>query len=412
MSWREYIDPELAGSFRDAAFYVTSSKTTVGRRWAETERPDKDGTACEDKGRIGKTWELTLLVAGEDYHVQRDKLVAALDEPGPGDLKHPFLGKKSAVVTAATFEESSSLGLCTFQVTFKEPSEPPTLDKSLDTRRELGEAATAVEQAVQKIFTGQWNLKGLTDGPLSKLEHTLASEIDDLEQVVGGITDKISEVIRTPANMVSLVLGGYNRIRNAVMRPLRALDLYSSNSVLSLGGADRLRMAVGTPARAVRMLHEAITNGSQVTVPPADTPQNTQMAGNILAASQLNGRLAAVTAARVIAETDWLSRQDAEAAGRDALALIDHQLKTAEPISDEVYNALTALRAALSTDLRTRVLALPNLTEYTPQTTLPALVIAHRLYGDATRADEICVRNKAHHPGALRGGMALEVLSE
>ena len=49
---------------------------------------------------------------------------------------------------------------------------------------------------------------------------------------------------------------------------------------------------------------------------------------------------------------------------------------------------------------------------YTPQATLPALVIAHRLYGDATRADEVCVRNNVRHPGALRGGMALEVLSE
>ena len=47
-----------------------------------------------------------------------------------------------------------------------------------------------------------------------------------------------------------------------------------------------------------------------------------------------------------------------------------------------------------------------------PQTTLPALVVAHRLYGDATRADEITVRNNARHPGALRGGIELEVLSE
>jgi prophage DNA circulation protein len=43
---------------------------------------------------------------------------------------------------------------------------------------------------------------------------------------------------------------------------------------------------------------------------------------------------------------------------------------------------------------------------------LPALVVAHRLYGDAARADEITVRNGARHPGALRGGIALEVLSE
>ena len=131
-----------------------------------------------------------------------------------------------------------------------------------------------------------------------------------------------------------------------------------------------------------------------------------------MAGRLLTGRAATLTAARLVAETDWVSRQDAEAAGNDTLALIDAQMTTAEPISDAVYTALVTLRAAVSEDLRTRAVALPGMTSYTPQRTLPALVVAHRLYGDATRADEIAVRNNVPHPGALRGGIALEVLSE
>jgi prophage DNA circulation protein len=41
--------------------------------------------------------------------------------------------------------------------------------------------------------------------------------------------------------------------------------------------------------------------------------------------------------------------------------------------------------------------------------TLPALVVAHRVYGDATRADEIVSRNRVRHPGFVPGGIALEV---
>ena len=236
-----------------------------------------------------------------------------------------------------------------------------------------------------------------------------------MSQFVGDIAEQITDVIRFPVNIVGIVLGGYNRIRNAVMRPINALDLYSGNSVLSSsgqGGSGRLRLAPGTPARAVRMLREAGTAGDAVAIPPADTPENTQRAGNIVAANQLNGRLAATTAARVVAETDWAVAPGRR--GRWPGCPGPDRSRAADGRADQRcrLQRLVALRAALSTDLRTRALAMPNLTEYTPQATLPAVVIAHRLYGDATRADEICVRNNVRHPGALRGGMALEVLSE
>ena len=107
----------------------------------------------------------------------------------------------------------------------------------------------------------------------------------------------------------------------------------------------------------------------------------------------------------------WDSRQEAIQAGQDALDMIDEQMGVAQ-ISDAVYDSLVALRATVTEDLRNRAVALPGLTTYTPQTTLPALVVAHRLYGDARRADEIVLRNNAPHPGALRGGIELEVLSE
>lgn len=413
MTWRDRIDPELRGSYRGVEFFVERADTTAGRRWLVHEYPRRDVPYTEDMGRRAKEWRLAFFVAGDDYDLQRDKLIEALDAPGAATLVHPYMGTMSAVATDVSFSESTREGgVCVFEVTFTESGlqlEPAT---TVDTQREVGQAADAVEQEAEKDFLERWSVEGLTGFSLEAIERDLAAVVDGLDQFVGDIAEEITSVIRFPANIVGLVLGGYNRIRNAVMRPVNALDLYSGNSVLSLGGSGRLRTTVGTPARAVRMLREAGTAGDSVTVPLADTPESTQRAGNVVAANQLNGRLAATTAARVVAETDWLARQDADAAAQDALALIDHALQTAEPVSDDVYNALVALRAALSTDLRTRALAMPNLTQYTPQATLPAVVIAHRLYGDATRADEICVRNNVRHPGALRGGMALEVLSE
>ncbi|WP_137972415.1 DNA circularization protein [Pseudomonas sp. F(2018)] len=416
MSWRDRIDPELRGSYRGIEFHVERADAVGGRRWLVHEYPRRDVPYAEDMGRRKKEWRLSLFVAGDDYDLQRDKLLAALDAPGAATLVHPYLGRLSAVATDVSFSENTREGgVCTFEVTFTESGQQLLPATSVDTQREVGQAADACEKATERDFFDRWSVEGLTGWSLTSIERDLSAVIGGLEGFVGGIADDIASVIRFPTNIVGIVLGGYNRLRNAVMRPVNALDLYDGGSVLSSSDDDdsgRLQLPPGTPTRAVRMLLDAGTAGDTVAIPAADTPQNTQRAENILAARQLNGRLAAITAARVVADTDWLSRQDAEAAGSNALTLLDHELQTEVAINDEVYNTLAALRAALATDLRSRATALPNMTNYTPQATLPALVVAHRLYGDATRADEICVRNNVRHPGALRGGMALEVLSE
>ncbi|UXF57498.1 DNA circularization N-terminal domain-containing protein [Chromohalobacter phage YPCBV-1] len=416
MSWRERIDPELRGTFRGVDFHVERADTNGGRRWLVHEYPRRDRPYTEDMGRKAREWRLSFFVAGDDYDIQRDALIKALDAPGAATLVHPYLGTFSAVASDVSWSESTrNGGVCTFQVTFSESGLEAYPATTLDTQREVRQAADAFETSLLEDFADQWSVEGLLGWSLVAVERDLSAIMRSLEDVVGGIADEIAEVIRFPANIAGIVLGGYNRLRNAVLRPVKALDLYSGNSILGNDeseGGGRVLLTPGTPRRAARVLRETGESGDSVTPPVADTPERVQRARNTMAARHLNGRAATLAAARLVAETDWVSRQDAEAAGADALALIDHEMATSEPINDQVYADLVALRAAVSEDLRTRAVALPGMTTYTPQRTLPALVVAHRLYGDATRADEITVRNNVAHPGALRGGMALEVLSE
>ncbi|MCJ8285098.1 DNA circularization N-terminal domain-containing protein [Halomonas sp.] len=416
MSWRERIDPELRGSFRGVGFHVERADTQGGRRWLVHEYPRRDRPYTEDMGRKAREWRLAFFVAGDDYDRERDALIEALDAPGAATLVHPYLGTFSAVATDPRWSESTrDGGVCSFQVTFVESGLEAYPATTLDTQREVRQAADLFELSLLEDFAEQWSIEGLLGWSLVAVERDLTAIMRGIDEVVGGIADEVASVIRFPTNIAGIVLGGYNRLRNAVMRPIRALDLYDGGSVLANSdseGGGRVLLTPGTPRRAARLLRETGTSSDSVTPPVADTPERIQRAQNTIAARQLNGRAATLTAARLVAETDWVSRQDAEAAGNDTLALIDAQMTTAEPISDAVYTALVTLRAAVSEDLRTRAVALPGMTSYTPQRTLPALVVAHRLYGDATRADEIAVRNNVPHPGALRGGIALEVLSE
>lgn len=416
MTWRDRIDPELAGSYRGVRFHVERSDTTGGRRWLIHEYPRRDRPYAEDMGRKAREWRLSLFVAGDDYDRQRDALIEALDAPGSATLVHPYLGSFKAVASDARWSESTrDGGVCSFQVTFAEAGEEAYPVTTVDTQREVRQAADLFEEELGQDFADKWSVDGLLGWSLVAVERDLAAVVRGVEDVVGGIADEVAAQIRAPMNMVGIVLGGYNRLRNAVLRPVKALDLYSGNTILGnkdSGGGGRVLLTPGTPTRAARLMLDTGTSSDSVSPPTADTPERIQRAQNTVAARQLNGRAATVAAARLVADTDWMSRQDAIAAGNDTLALIDAQMTTDEAITDSVYGALVALRAAVSEDLRRRAVALPGLITYTPQTTLPALVVAHRLYGDATRADEITVRNGARHPGALRGGIELEVLSE
>lgn len=416
MSWRDRIDPDLVGSYRGVRFHVERADTTGGRRWLIHEYPRRNIPYAEDMGRKAREWRLQLFVAGDDYDRQRDALIQALDLPGAATLVHPYLGSFKAVASDVRWSESTREGgVCSFQVTFAEAGEESYPATTVDTQREVRQAADLFEEGLTQDFADKWSVDGLLGWSLVAVERDLAAVVRGIEDVVGGIADQVAAQIRAPMNMASLVLGGYNRLRNAVLRPVKALDLYSGNTVLGnkdSGGGGRVLLTPGTPTRAARLLLETGTSSDSVTPPVADTPERIQRAQNTIAARQLNGRAATLAAARLVAETDWISRQDALAAGDDTLALIDAQMTTDAAITDSVYAALVDLRAAVSEDLRARAVALPGLTTYTPQVTLPALVVAHRLYGDAKRADEIAARNGARHPGALRGGIALEVLSE
>lgn len=416
MSWRDRIDPDLVGSFRGVRFHVERADTTGGRRWLIHEYPCRDRPYAEDMGRKAREWRLQLFVAGDDYDRQRDALIEALDAPGAATLVHPYLGNVMAVPSDVSWSESTrDGGVCTFQVTFSEAGQEAYPATTVDTQREVQQSADAFEAALSEDFADKWSVEGLLGWSLVSVERDLAAVMQGIEDVVGGIADELAAQIRAPMNMVGIVLGGYNRLRNAVLRPINALDLYSGNTILGKSDAEgggRVLLTPGTPTRAARLLLETGTGSDSVTPPVADTPERRQRAQNTIAARQLNGRAATLAAARLVADTDWMSRQDAQAAGANTLALIDRQMTTDEAITDVVYAVLVDLRAKVSDDLRTRAVALPGMTTYTPQRTLPALVVAHRLYGDATRADEIVVRNRAAHPGALRGGIELEVLSE
>jgi prophage DNA circulation protein len=70
--------------------------------------------------------------------------------------------------------------------------------------------------------------------------------------------------------------------------------------------------------------------------------------------------------------------------------LIDNEISIAGDEGDDAdYNAFCALRTTVVADLQARGGKLAALETFTIQGNMPALYLAERLYGDASRADQL-----------------------
>jgi prophage DNA circulation protein len=383
------------GSFRGAPFIVPENEGTFGRRTQLHEYPLRDNPYVEDLGRKAREFNLTVFVDGSlsadgDYLTARDRLIAKLEEAGPGTLIHPYYGSLRVSLTepAKVRESTREAGRATFTLVCIE-----SVDLTFpiaDTSSAIGVQilADAAEGSVLSDFAALFSVDGLPNFHLAEIEAELARSLAGLETIVGDVAGPIAAEIRAPYNMGVAILGAVNRLATIVTEPLRALQLYEG------------LFDVGNDSPAV----------------PATTPARQQQARSTQVLHLLIQRAAVVNATRASSSADHASLDDALNVRERLLAAIDTQMETTDVVSgasidDDVFQALGALRAAVAEDLLIRGGKLPRITRYTPLATMPALVIAHRLYGDASRADEIVARNKIRHPGFVPGGVALEVLN-
>ncbi len=392
MSWRDTLKSRSEGSaammgrFRSARFVVPNSDATIGRRNEVHEYPLRDLPYVEDLGRKARQFQVEVFVDGRvadggDYLTARDALISALEESGPGTLVHPWYGTLTVSVTEANVHESTREGgRATFRLSFIEAGELRFPTSGRDTQVAV---ATAGDD-----FSEVFDVTGLPGWSEAEVVADLYTTLTGLENQVDGVSADIAGQIRHPAGMATRLIGSVQRLGGTVSEPQRALQLYSA------------LFGTGDDAPSV----------------PATTATRRRQAVGSAALHRLVQQVAVIEAARASSRADYATRDEALDTAARLQDALDDQMEatdpvTGRPVGDAVYDALLSLRAAVTTDLRGRGARLPELTTYTPAATLPALVVAHQMYGDAERAEEIISRNGIRHPGFVAGGEELEVLN-
>lgn len=394
MTWRDQVaansvsGARLRGSFRGAEFLVRGNDLEFGRRAQTHEYPMRDLPYVEDLGRKARRFQIEVFVAGHSYLAERDALISKIEEPGPGALVHPYYGLlQVSVIDARVRDSSREGGTATFTLTCIEPGELTFPAATNDTAVKGGAAATAASDAAIAAFAKRFSVGGLPGWAVTAMEAEVANTLSRVTAIVGDVAGAVAAEIRAPYNMAGLIVGNMQLIATRAGEPLEALRLY--RNLFDLGDIE-------------------------VSTATATREQYTQ---SVAALREITQASAVIEACRTASVAQFAASDDALRERDVLLDGLDQRMEatdpvTGEPIDGALFSALHALRAATADDLRARGAKLPRVIRYVSPATLPALVVAYQVHGDATRADEIVTRNKVRHPGFVPGGIQLEVLSD
>ncbi|EEQ11126.1 hypothetical protein ymoll0001_26350 [Yersinia mollaretii ATCC 43969] len=439
--WSEHLHQ---ASFRGVPFVIDKSASNFGRRQVVHSYPYRDTSYIEDMGRSARTLLLSgflvqnsQIYTAPDVMTQRDSLIAACEMPGAGTLVHPTLGEMMVSVTdsALKIDENSANGrVFAFTLTVVESglrafaiTGAAEIGTSIQSSW-LGLSAKAVagfistvkgemRSATQAIKTLKntaafWGrMVTNTTNEASNLGNALRSTLGRNRYgrfnhgTVGGSSSGATAVVSQQsdtnnlpalvAQRLALTVEGQAAIDAAIEALLSAssIDGYAGK-VLALVNA---LLASGISTLDIIRLMENLTairddrflaNSSDVAVMDAS--------------HHLMMTLCAGGMVSVAAQYQPESYDDAVAVlGRVCAVIDDTALAAADRGNDETYSALMLMRESIVALLQQAGANLSRVGEVSFNRSLPALMLANRLYQDALRGDGLVKMANPIHPAFM-----------
>jgi len=405
----EWRDRRQGASFRGVPFLLDTDSANVGRRTQVHEFPQRDQPFVEDLGRRTREYKFSGFVAGDDCLSQRDKLLTALDTPGPGELVHPWFGRMT--VTPGDCEVSharNELGMVRFSLMFIDgmlsfPVQSP------NTRRLLAEQAPTLLESMKARFNAAMGTVDLARQRVNAVRSAVSSAhafgigfLKPFTTLAGDLDSFVYSIVNAPGAFSASLLS----------------DISSLERTFSGYGADGSFTGSSSKASAVSSLQASapVTDNADVAAVQAAViglVQDAALLDLLLDMAQVP--IAVAEGVNDPADLDvQLAQQGATVeAGSSTVTnvpIADDVLEVRDAISDalwsvasdsqpEHFGALSGARLALDRHLTEVARSGIGLRAYAPAETVSSLVLAHALYGDALRSGEIVSRNRVRHPG-------------
>ena len=424
MSWRDQMRP---ASFRGVPFYVRNTTDRGGRLATVLKAFSSEaGTGIpDDSGAMADVFAIDAFVGGDDYLADLEALETALKTKGPGELVHPFRGSRRVTIVGGFETRQNAIdegGIAHVRFTAKRVG---TEGAGLRVRPlpALGveSAVSAVASAASSDFADAFDVDDLPEAyqasPVDALEAAgvlLASMEEQILSAADTATDALSaaadlgttagSLLGAPSSLAATFAGAVGEVFAAAESAASEADALRTTDVEAW--VTRLRGLSRTVMRGAEALFDAPE------LVPASNPvtaNRTREADNMRALQSLVRAHVAAEAARATTYLPYSSRSESLTALDDLLSLFDRTERTA---SDDTFRALMQLRGESSRYLRELARGLPEVANLNLPGETHAFLLAHELYGDARRAEELVARNGLVHSGLIPAGTPLEVLRE
>nr|WP_153879794.1 DNA circularization N-terminal domain-containing protein [Citrobacter freundii] len=421
MAWKDRLQD---ASFRGVPFKVEGEGAAVGRRVETHEYPNRDKPYTEDLGKVTFRPNITAYVIGDDCFDQRDRLIEALNKPGPGTLVHPTYGESSVCVDGEVkVSTTSSEGrMVRFDLQFVEAGELSYPTAGAATANTLVSSCSALDDCISDNFD-QFGMDGLPDFAQGDVLERATGILDFVSDSMSMVDSYVADAARLMQGDISVLLPppssgkGYVEAIQKVWRTANRLSGNASDVMkmikgfagISLGSDMAPRGIWKTDSKstqsskeqgnyvasAVRTtaISEAVYAVTTLPTPAIATKEQTQQSSGW--PSVTHPALNNAPEETVVADVpSWDELVDI----RDTLnTAIDKEL--GRTTDDRLFLALRRVKSDLNTDIKTRLSQTQKTVERTPNDVLPALVLAASWFDNASRESDIVRRNAVAHPG-------------
>lgn len=401
MAWSDSL---LDASFRGVTFDILKTEDSADRSVAEHAYPYVDGADIEDLGRGPRRISVEAIFFGADYEARLQAFLAAVDQPGAGEFVHPVFGSiKNAQATRSTVRhEADNVDQAALSIEFVESTPAnPFFDRSLPSQKAdaISQHGGIASAAANSEFAGiVERLRAAF--PLAALDNLRQSMtgplLEGMAQVQGVLTSGL-DVLAYPrawGNDISALVGGILDARDfgsslsadwaSIQSNLGLFDVFSAPPATAPAQVSASR----TPTEAQAVAAAAVTVKVNTAVGMAEA------AGLVLSAEAATPTLSPVEI-EAIANT---ARTTIESAIDDCRAIypLEQSRAITEPLKTQALAIQEASRAIIE--------ARPPLSIRTMDAPGNLRLIAHRLYGDHTRAPELSRLNNLRYPNFIQAG--------
>ena len=416
-------DQRFPGSFRGIACLIEDIDDEFGQHTVVHEMPGRRHVARQN-GPMPNRFACNIHFIGPTYQQDLDTFREALEQSTAGRLVHhwrgSFMVKPEGKIS--TKWSSSEGGMARLSVTFIEAGDddqPSVRIETFDlviTEADIAVANMANMVADDFTVAGSNNLAERSTSILddaftliADINNTIQSQFSASNSAGSSVANfggQVTTLINTPHTMATTTARLIDTVFNTIVSVVDSVGeidpLADANNVLGALLRGRRVLAAMGAFRSGSSFGDDYSAGNQ------NTPQQRQRTLNQQRMVQMVRIAFATTTCRTLAQIDVESSTQASDVYAQVSDGIDALLGD---VDDNTYRALVNMRVALGAHLRVNAAQLPASVPYTPKGTLPSLLLAHMIYGDAKRADEIIERNGIAHPGFVPGGVALEILS-